>query len=359
MGLIETDLKILRMLMDHGQLTTRQLALVVGRKESSLRRRMRQLVPQHYIVDLGRERVCDLKLYALGPRGLEAMAQEQGLPLKLLPVATKPPSGYSSTLEPHRRLVADIRIAAHRWAQQPECPIRISCSRHEGHLSSDSKRRASKSRWDRFLVGWELADPLEPGERLGCIPDAQLVLSPKGFPLKQMSCFIEADRGTEQIQNGKIWDKFRGYFAAWLAGIYGRVPERPELSPSGMRVLFVVAERSAWRISAMRLALSKFVDDASNRLGSDRPKGKTSLRQFADVFRFALARELLAWETDFFQTPVWETAKGSKVPLFRGAPRTVDVETERVVSDGQAAGGPKIQVARGHVCGRSGEAASL
>lgn len=345
MKLLESDLKILRSLLDHGQMTTRQISLGVGRSDSSVRRRMRQLDSNGFAVDLGRERVCDLKLYALGPRGLEAMAEERQVPVALLPVSTKPPAGYLSVLEPHRRLVTDIRIAAHHWARLPSCPIRISCSRHEGHLSSNPQRRASKSRWEQFLLGWNLPDPLDPTERLGCIPDAMFVLCPRDHLDQQMSCFIEADRGTEQIENGPIWAKFRGYLAVWLSGAFRQVSERPDLSPTGMRVLFVLAKRSRWRIKAMRLALLKFLDYASKHVGDTRFRDETFLRQFANVFRFALAPELLAPETDFFQTPVWETVgksregstQRSKVPLFRGAPQSGLKSVEEPTTSGSTA----------------------
>ncbi len=318
MRLLESDLRILRALLDHGQLSTSQVAREVGRSEGSIRRRMRgHLVAGRYVLDLGRLRVCDQKLYALGVEGLAAMAVERQVGVDLLPVSPRPPRGYSSVLQPHRRLVADIRIAAHVATREPSCPVTLRASFHDGQLSTTPERRKSKSRWDKFLLGWSVDNPLSPGERCSCIPDAMLVLSPVGQPETQISCFIEADRGTEHIAGGPIWKKLVCYFAIWMRQVFREVPERPELRPSGMRVLFVLAERSRWRIKAMRQALGQFIAEASAILG-DSAGEKTPLRQFAGVFRFTLDEALLAPDTDFFLSPIWETASGERVPLFRG-----------------------------------------
>jgi hypothetical protein len=306
------DESILQALLEYRVLESGQLALITGRSSAVIRRAIRRRLESEGLVLRLSGGLGDQVAYCLSRNGLELMAGLRGLELGSLPFSAKAPAGPSSLMFRHTRLTNDVLIAFRKSCAGAE-PVRLLAAVPEWHMHVDPRRRRGRKSWQRFALREMLEDIDEPRLVHSFRPDAMLLLEASSAPEAKAAAYLEADRCTESL-SGPIQEKLHAYWHFFLRRGF------EQHGAQAMRVLFVIGSaRTGRRVAAMGETVLDFCRRIEPRHEAFRfrsPYPIPLISALVSCFRFCRAEDFA--DADITLDPIWSTAGGEKVPLFRG-----------------------------------------
>jgi Replication-relaxation len=330
--LAEGDWPIVEALLQHRVLLTGQLARLLGRSSAVIRRALRGRLTQSGFVARLEGGPTDQVAFCLSRQGLETIASLRGVDLGSLPFSAKPPEGPASLFFRHTVLVNRTWIEFRLSCSRPGSPVVLVDGVPEWRMHADARLRRSKQPWQRFVLRERLADLADPQRSHSFRPDLMLVLAAASAPGSRVAAYVEADRGSESIA-GPIREKIAAYYHFFVQQGFRRH------GSEAMRVLFVVGNvRTARRPLAIAEAWREFCRsgearheerrrrafEAGRRACPELPPESLAAR-FPPISSFekcirCCREEDLAEAADIMADPIWTTADGRKVALFRGQP---------------------------------------
>jgi hypothetical protein len=297
MAFVQRDHVFLWLLFEYRYLRSGQLAVLAGRSNQVVRRRMRALNSAGLVLTLKRYPMEE-QAYTLGPMGYEIIAHELGTQPAALPFSKKAPRLESLYLG-HTLLTNQTRISM-TLATQEHAHVALHRTTPEWEMSNP----AEKKDMTRKFVLWErLSEKRSPKKYVSFRPDCLFLIHRRDEgPDRCVAMFLEADRGSQSIER-RIGEKYRAYFLYFQRQCYWRF-----FKAVGMRVLFVLEEvKTDRRIRAMQRLLQ-----AHARLLGD-PEGRDKA-SFVSCFRFTRS-DLLNAKTAL-DADIWQDWKGEQLPLF-------------------------------------------
>ena len=278
------DHQLIAELFEHRFLSSGQLSRLTGRSSQVIRRRLRLLASEEYVLPLER-RVAEQAAYSLGPEGFHLTARKLGTEVSALPFSRR--ISVKKTRSPfwqHELRVSDVLIAFLLAARKQDAPAQIERVIREWEMA----KPAARAHHEKFLLSERLE---EHGQVRHHRPDACLLLSRAGSdPAAQVAFFLELDRGTESVTR-RLRQKLEAY------RIYASRARFRSLGVVGMRVLFVFDVPTERRLASLRAEIRRM----ASRHG---PAGA----QLAGMIRMARQEDLLG--SDPLRSPVW--TRGAK-----------------------------------------------
>ena len=203
LAITERDVSILRLVRDHRFINTEQIHALVGGSQHNVTERLSRLFHHGYLDRPAHQRELRAEgyrvmVYALTPKGAQAMAQPSGEPVVVSPHLNEDNRTAKRSYLAHTLMVSQFRVC-----------LELACrARPDLHLT---QWRVSDRPLARVFVGLE---------RVAVIPDAHFVI--EAADGRAAHFFLEADRGT--MSQGRFLSKLQSYWQLRASTLNNSIP---------------------------------------------------------------------------------------------------------------------------------------